>query len=82
MLRWGLGTETQVLEVSPREKAGVGSVDRVKGLRSSVPWAGEWYAKGGGVESHNRGNPGEGLDLQERQGASVGEDKRRRGRVP
>ena len=27
---------------------------------------------GWGVERHGRGNPGEGLDLQERQGAIVG----------
>ena len=34
---------------------------------------------GWGVECHGRGNPGEGLDLQERQGAIVGEGERRRG---
>ena len=53
-----------------------------KGLRSSVPRAGEWYAKGWGIESHGRGNPGEGLDRQERQGAIVGEDERGRGGLP
>ena len=35
-------------------------------------WQGEWYAKGWGVEIHSRGNPGEGPDPQERQGATVG----------
>ena len=35
----------------------------------------EQYAKGWGVESHIRGNLGEELDLQERQGASVGEGR-------
>ena len=35
----------------------------------------EQYAKGWGVESRNKGNPGEGLDSQERQGASVGEGR-------
>ena len=33
---------------------------------------------GWGVECHSRGNPGEGLDPQERQGAIVGEGKRSR----
>ena len=35
----------------------------------------EQYAKGWGVESHNRGNLGKDLDPQERQGTSVGEGK-------
>ena len=35
----------------------------------------EQYTKGWGVESHNRGNPGEGPDLQERQGATVAEGR-------
>ena len=35
----------------------------------------EQYTKGWGVESHNRGNPGEGLNRQERQGTTVGEGK-------
>ena len=35
----------------------------------------EQYAKGWGVESHNRGNLGKELDPQERQGASVGEGR-------
>ena len=38
-----------------------------KGLRCSVPWAGELYITGWGAKRHGRGNPGEGLDLQERQ---------------
>ena len=37
----------------------------------------ELYAKGWGVESKGRGNPGEGLDLQEKQGAIVGEGRER-----
>ena len=35
----------------------------------------EQYTKGWGVESHNRGNLGEGLDPQERQGANVVEGR-------
>ena len=46
-----------------------------KGLGSSMLLVGECYAKGWGVESHGRGNPGEGLDLQERQGATVGKGR-------
>ena len=44
-----------------------------KGLGSSTPWTGGWYTKDWGVESHGRGNPGEGQELQERQGTIVGE---------
>ena len=51
-----------------------------KGLRSRAGQVGEWYTMGWGVESHGRGNPGEGPDLQERQGAIVGKDEKRRGR--
>ena len=43
-----------------------------------MPLAGEWCAMGWGVECQGRGNPGEGLGLQEKQGAIVGEGKRRR----
>ena len=32
---------------------------------------------GWGVEHHGRGKPGEGLDLQEKQGATAGKGKRR-----
>ena len=32
----------------------------------------EQYTKGWGVESHNRGKPGEGLDPKERQGPVLG----------
>ena len=53
-----------------------------KGLRSNVPQVGEQYATGWVMESHGSGNPGEGLDLLERQVAIIGEDKRRRGRLP
>ena len=44
--------------------------------------AGEWCAMGWVVERHGRGNPGEGLDLHERQGAIVGEGEKRRGGPP
>ena len=44
-----------------------------EGLRSSGPLVGEWCALGWGVECHGRGNPGEGLGPQEKQGAIVGE---------
>ena len=44
--------------------------------------AGEWYTKGCGVEHHSQGNLGGGLGLQEKQATIVGEDKRRRGRLP
>ena len=37
---------------------------------------------GGEVERHSRGNPGEGLGPQEKQGATVGRGERRRGRPP
>ena len=49
MLRWGLGAETQALEVSPREGTGAGLTlwEQPKGLRSSSPWAGEQYAEEG-----------------------------------
>ena len=40
-----------------------------KGLRSTVPWVGKWCTKVCGVERHSRGNPGEGLGLQEKQGS-------------
>ena len=43
-----------------------------KGLRSGALWAGGWYAKGWEVESHSRGNPGEGPEPQKRPGAIVG----------
>ena len=36
---------------------------------------GECYIKGWGVESHGRGNPGEGLDPQERKGTTVGKGR-------
>ena len=44
-----------------------------KELRSNVLWAGEWYTTGWGRECYGRGNLGEGLDPQERQGTIVGE---------
>ena len=75
MLRPGLGAETHALVVSPKERVMWGQHE---GLRSSVPWMGEWYATGWGGERHSRGNP-EGLNLQERQDIIIGESKRRRG---
>ena len=53
-----------------------------KRLRNSVPQEGEQCATGWGVEWHSRGNPGEGLGPQEKQGTIVGEDERRRGGPP
>lgn len=44
-------------------------------LESGASWWREKYAKGWGVESHIRGNLAEELDLQERQGVSVGEGR-------
>ena len=38
-------------------------------------WWGQWYAKGWEVESHGRGNTGESLDPQERQGTAVGKGR-------
>ena len=49
MLRQGLGTETQALEVSPREGAGAGCVGSHEGLGSSVPQAGEGNATAEGT---------------------------------
>ena len=66
----------------PRRGLGLTVWRQPKGLRSRAPWEGEWYTKGWDVESHGRGNPGEGPDLQERKGAIVGEDERRRSRLP
>ena len=53
-----------------------------KGLKSSAPWACEWCAMGWGVEQCGRGNLGEGLGMQERQGEIIVEGKRRRGGPP
>ena len=39
--------------------------------------AGKWCAMGWGVESHDRGNQGDGLGLQEKQGTIVGEGESR-----
>ena len=47
-----------------------------------MPRAGEVCATGWGVECHGRGNPGEGLGLQEKQGTTVGEGERRRSGLP
>ena len=52
-----------------------------KGLRNSVPWAGEQCVMGWGVECHGRGNLGGGLGPQ-KQGTIVGEDESRRGGQP
>ena len=53
-----------------------------KGLRSIVPWAGQWCATGLGVEHHGGGNLGGGVGPQEKQGAIGGEVEMRRGRLP
>ena len=45
-----------------------------KGLGSSALMGG-WYAKGRRVESHGRGNLGEGPEPQERQGTNVGKGR-------
>ena len=50
-----------------------------KGLRSTMPQAGEQCAMGWAVEPQGRVNPGEGMDLQEKQATIVGEDERKRG---
>ena len=55
---------------------------QTKGLRIAVPQVGEWCTTGWGVECHSRGNPGESLGPQEKQGAIVGEGERRRDRQP
>ena len=52
---------------------------QIQRLRSSAPQAGEQCAMGWGVELHSRGNPGESLGLQDRQGAIVVQEARGRG---
>ena len=44
-----------------------------------MPQAGEQCAMGWAVEPQGRVNPGEGMDLQEKQATIVGEDERKRG---
>ena len=46
--------------------------EQPKGLRSDVPWTGKWCAMGWEVECHGRGNQGEGLGWQEKQGKRRG----------
>ena len=47
MLGWGLGTKTSVLEVSPREWAGVGGAETVWGTRNwSVGFTGKRLPRG------------------------------------
>ena len=48
-------------------------------LRSGVLQVEEQCAMGWAVECHGRGNLGEGLSWQEKQGAIGGEDERSRG---
>ena len=64
MLRWGLGTETQVLEVSSGERTRLAVWGQPERLRSSVPWAGEWNAMAEGTQGP-----------QEKQGTIVGEER-------
>ena len=71
-----MGAETWALEVGPRRGVGIAIWGQPKGLRRTVPWVGEWWTLGGGVEHHGRGNPGEGLGPQEKQGTIVREDER------
>ena len=75
-LRWGLSiTETRAPEVISRERTRVGCVETAWGAR-------EWCAMGLGAEHHSQGNLEGGLGPQEKQGAIVGEGKRRRGGPP
>lgn len=53
-----------------------------KELRNAVSWVGEKCTMGWGVGHHSRGNPGGGLGLQVKQGAIVGEGKKRRRGLP
>ena len=66
----------------PRRGLGLVVWRQPKGLRNSVQWVGEWYTTGWGGEQHGRKNLGEGPYPQKRQGATVGEDEKRRGRLP
>ena len=47
-----------------------------------MPQKGEMCARSWGVEWQGRGNLGEGLDLQEKQGTIVGEGKRKKNGLP
>ena len=75
MLRRGLGTETQAPEVISRERTRAGCVETVLEAR-------KWCTVGWEVEDHSQGNLGGGLDPQEKQGAIVGEGKRREDGLP
>ena len=75
MLGQGLGPETQAPEVSSTERTRVGCMETAYGDK-------EQCAIGWGVESHDRGNLGEGLGPQEKQGTIAGEGESRRGRPP
>ena len=74
MLRKGLGTDTQALEVSSGERTSVGCVE--------TDWeAKEQCTKGWGVEQHSQGNPRGSLGLQEKQGPIAVEGKKKRGEL-
>ena len=77
---WGLGTETQVPEVSSGERTKVGCVETAWGAKKWMLQAWEQWANGLGGEAHRLGNPGVSLGLQEKQEAIVWEGKRMRGR--
>ena len=82
MLRRGLSTETQALEVSSRERTRVGCVETDEGAKElcTMGWGVKCHRLGSGPPS--RGNPGGGLGPQKKQGAIVGGGERRRGRWP
>ena len=61
----------------PRSGLGLTVWRQPEGLGNLVTGWREQYAKGWGVESHNRGHMGEGPDPQVRQGTSVGEGRAR-----
>ena len=82
MLRRRLGTKTQALEFSSREKTRADCTETSERLGSSATQAGELNAMGWGAKCHSRGNLGEGMGLQEKQSAIVGEGKRRQDGEP
>ena len=82
MLKWELGAETRLQRSDLGRGLGLALWRQSKGLRSSAPRVGEQCTMGWGVEHHGRGNPGEGLDPQERQSAIIGEGERSHKKLP